>query len=66
MRMKRYVLFTAALALAGGVAGVAAADSGPLADARLDLLVEAGVGEWAGVGGGDPGDAAREREGGDE
>ena len=33
---------------------------------RLDLLVEAGVGERAGVGGGDPGDAAHEREGDDE
>ena len=33
---------------------------------RVDLLVEAGVGKRAGVGGGDPGDAAREREGGDE
>ena len=41
--MKRYVLFAAALALAGGVAGVAAADSGPLADAGLDQEVESGT-----------------------
>ena len=41
--MKRYVLFAAALALAGGVAGVAAADSGPLADAGLDQEVDSGT-----------------------
>jgi len=41
--MKRYALLVAALALAGGVAGVAAADSGPLADAGLDQEVESGT-----------------------
>ena len=41
--MKRYVLFAAALALAGGVAGVAAAAAGPLADAGLDQEVESGT-----------------------
>ena len=40
--MKRYTLLVAALALAGGVAGVAA-DSGPLADAGLDQEVESGT-----------------------
>ena len=39
--MKQYALLVAALALAGGVAGVAAADSGPLADAGLDQEVTA-------------------------
>ena len=38
--MKRYALLVAALALAGGIAGVAAADAGPLADAGLDQEVE--------------------------
>ena len=41
--MKRCVLFVAALAFAGGVVGVAAADSGPLADAGLDQEVESGT-----------------------
>ena len=41
--MRRYALLVAALALAGGVAGVAAADSGPLADAGLDQEVESGT-----------------------
>ena len=41
--MKRYALLVAALALVGGVAGVAAADSGPLADAGLDQEVESGT-----------------------
>ena len=41
--MKRYALLVAALALAGGVAGVAAADAGPLADAGLDQEVESGT-----------------------
>ena len=41
--MKRYALLVAALALVGGTAGVAAADSGPLADAGLDQEVESGT-----------------------
>jgi hypothetical protein len=41
--MKRYALLVAALVLVGGVAGVAAADSGPLADAGLDQEVESGT-----------------------
>ena len=41
--MKRYALLVAALVLAGGVAGVVAADSGPLADAGLDQEVESGT-----------------------
>ena len=41
--MKRYALLVAVLALAGGVAGVAAADAGPLADAGLDQEVESGT-----------------------
>ena len=39
--MKRCILFAVALALAGSVAGVAAANSGPLADAGLDQEVTA-------------------------
>ena len=41
--MKRCILFAVALALAGSVAGVAAANSGPLADAGLDQEVESGT-----------------------
>jgi hypothetical protein len=41
--MKRYALLVAAVALAAGLSGVAAADSGPLADAGLDQEVESGT-----------------------
>jgi len=41
--MNRYVLLAAALALAAGLGGVAAADAGPLADAGLDQEVESGT-----------------------
>ena len=41
--MKQYVLFAAALAFVVGLGGVAAADSGPLADAGLDQEVASGT-----------------------
>ena len=41
--MKQYALLVAALALAGGIAEIAAADAGPLADAGLDQNVESGT-----------------------